>query len=286
MATNLTRKAIPTVNLPSGEAIPVLGQGTWGMGEERRLRGEEILALQLGIDLGMTLIDTAEMYGEGAGEELVGEAIRGRRKEVFLVSKVLPDNATTHGTVEACERSLRRLKTDYLDMYLLHWRGPIPLENTVEAFGRLVRAGKIRYWGVSNFDVADMEELMDISGGSRCQTDQVLYNLTRRGIEYDLIPWCIERDMPIMAYSPIEQGRLLNNSTVRRVAMRHHATPAQVSLAWVLRVEDVNTIPKASTREHVHENHAALNVTLSEEDLAELDAAFPPPTHKAPLEVI
>ena len=286
MTTNVTTKAIPTVNLPAGEPIPVLGLGTWGMGEGKHRRREEILALQLGIDLGMTLIDTAEMYGEGAAEELIGEAIRGRRKEVFIVSKVLPSNATTYGTVEACERSLRRLKTDYLDMYLLHWRGPVPLENTVEAFGRLVHAGKSRYWGVSNFDVADMEELRAIPSGSRCQTDQILYNLMRRGIEYDLLPWCLEHKMPIMAYSPIEQGRLPNHSTVGRLALRHGATPAQVALAWVLRVKDINTIPKASTRKHVQENRAALNITFTEEDLAELDAAFPPPTHKVPLEVI
>jgi len=285
MTAKVTTK-MPMLNLPAGEQIPVLGQGTWGMGEGKHPRPEEILALQLGIDLGMTLIDTAEMYGEGAAEELIGDAIRGRRKEVVLVSKVLPDNATTNGTVQACERSLRRLGTDYLDLYLLHWRESVPLDDTVEGFKRLVRDGKIRYWGVSNFDVADMQELMAIPGGSRCQTDQVLYNLTRRGIEYDLLPWCFERRMPVMAYSPIEQGRLLSDPALRIVASRHEATPAQIALAWVLRVPEVNAIPKASTRTHVQENRAALSIVLTEEDLAELDAAFPPPTHKMPLEVI
>src|SRR6266850_1113017 len=286
MATNTTTGTVPTIQLPAGQPIPVLGQGTWGMGEGKHSQGEEMLAIQLGIDLGLTLIDTAEMYGSGAAEKLIGETIRGRRKEVFLVSKVLPQNATTYGMVEACERSLRRLQTDYLDMYLLHWRGPVPLENTVDAFGRLGRSGKIRYWGVSNFDVADMDELMAVPEGYRCQTDQVLYNLSRRGIEYDLLPWCLQRHLVIMAYSPIEQGRLLKHPALQKVASRHDATPAQVALAWVLRQKNVNTIPKAATRSHVMENYAALKLTLTAEDLGELDRAFPPPTQKVPLEVI
>jgi diketogulonate reductase-like aldo/keto reductase len=286
MATDSTTKAIPTVNLPSGMAIPILGQGTWEMGEGKHPRREEILALQRGIDLGMTLIDTAEMYGNGATEELVGEAIGGRRQNVILVSKVLPGNATKNGTVDACERSLRRLKTDYLDIYLLHWRESVPLKNSVDAFERLVRAGKIRCWGVSNFDLSDMEELMAIPEGSRCQTNQVLYNLTRRGIEHDLLPWCRKFKIPIMAYSPIEQGRLLEHRAVRTVAKRHNATPAQVALTWVLRLKNINTIPKAGTRKHVEDNRAALNVNLTKEDLAELDQAFPAPTRKVSLEVI
>jgi diketogulonate reductase-like aldo/keto reductase len=286
MTTHNKTKAIPTVNLPSGMTIPILGQGTWEMGEGKHPRREEILALQLGIDLGMTLIDTAEMYGNGATEELVGEAISGRRQDVILVSKVLPSNATTRGTVEACERSLRRLKTDYIDIYLLHWRESVPLEKTVDGFEKLVRAGRIRCWGVSNFDVSDMEELMAIPEGSRCQTNQVLYNLTRRGIEHDLLPWCRKRRMPIMAYSPIEQGRLLVDRGLRKVATRHNATPAQVVLAWVLRGKDINTIPKAGTRKHVEENRAALQVNLTKEDLAELDETFPAPKKKTPLDVI
>jgi diketogulonate reductase-like aldo/keto reductase len=283
---NVAAKTIPMIRLPAGEPIPVLGQGTWCMGEGTRPRAEEIHTLQLGIDLGMTLLDTAEMYGDGVAEQLIGEAIRGRRKEIFLVSKVLPSNATTSGTIAACERSLRRLGTDYLDLYLLHWRQHIPLEQTVVGFARLLRAGKIRHWGVSNFDIADMQELMASPEGSRCQTNQVLYNLTRRGIEYDLLPWCREGRMPVMAYSPIEQGRLLENSVLQSVASRHGATPTQVALAWILRMSNVNVIPKASTKKHVLENRAALNVALTKEDLAELDRTFPPPIRKKPLEMI
>jgi len=285
MAKHPTR-AIPTINLPSGEPIPVLGMGTWGMGEQKNRRQQEIKAILTGISLGMTLIDTAEMYGDGATEELIGQALLGRRDEVFLVSKVLPENATTRGTVEACDRSLRRLKTDRIDLYLLHWRGPVSLEKTIDAFEGLAAAGKIRYWGVSNFDVEDMEELVNLREGSKCQTNQVLYNPGRRGIEHDLLPWCIDRRIPVMAYTPIEQGRLLNHSALRKTAARHGVSPAQVALAWVLRNENVITIPKASTREHLVENREAVNVTLTIEDLAELDKAFPPPTRKIPLELI
>src|SRR5712672_4585115 len=219
--------------LPSGEAIPSLGQGTWGMAEDVRRRKEEVAALRLGIDLGMTLIDTAEMDADGGAEVLVGEAIAGRRDELFLVSKVLPENATKRGTVAACEHSLRRLGTDRLDLYLMHWRGNVPLEATLDAFAGLVDAGKIRHWGVSNFDVIDMIELWGLAGGSEVATDQVLYNLTRRGIEYDLMPWCSNRHIPIMAYSPLEQGRLLDHSELKNVAARHNATPAQIALAWL-----------------------------------------------------
>jgi diketogulonate reductase-like aldo/keto reductase len=225
--------------LPSGRPIPVLGQGTWLMGENHRNRGIEIAALRLGLDLGMTLIDTAEMYGEGAAEELIGEAIAGRRAEVFLVSKVYPHNATRQGAIQACERSLRRLRTDHLDCYLLHWRGTVPLIETLEAFQKLRRAGKILDYGVSNFDVDDMEEAFALPGGGEIVTDQVLYNLGHRGIEWDLLPWCQQRGIPIMAYSPIghsgaEKKELLENRTVELIAKRHKASPAQVALAWLL----------------------------------------------------
>jgi diketogulonate reductase-like aldo/keto reductase len=256
------------------------------MAEDARRREDEVAALRLGLDLGMTLIDTAEMYADGAAEELVGEAIAERRDDVFLVSKVLPDHATRRGTIAACEGSLRRLGTNRLDLYLLHWRGPVPLEETLDAFAALVRAGKIRNWGVSNFDVSDLAELVDLPGGEDVQTDQVLYNLTRRGIEYDLLPWCRQRGLPIMAYSPIEQGRLLGHPLLQGVAARHGATPAQVALAWVLRQDSVNAIPKAGTPAHVRENRTALDLHLTEQDLATLDRAFPPPTGPQPLEML
>ena len=278
--------AIRVTKLPSGEAVPVLGQGTWYLGDGLRPRKEEIAALRLGLDLGMTLIDTAEMYGNGAAETLVGEAIAGRRNEVFLVSKVLPGNATTSGTVTACDRSLRRLRTEQLDLYLLHWRGPAALADTLEGFDALIRAGKIRYWGVSNFDVSDLEELRSLPGGRDVATDQVLYNLARRGIEWRLLSWCRELGLPIMAYSPIEQGRLLRNPVLERVAARHGATAAQVALAWVLRHPDVIAIPRAGNPAHVEENRGALDLQLTEHDLAELDRAFPPPSGPQPLEMI
>lgn len=278
--------ALPTVRLPSGDTIPVLGQGTWGMAEDARRRKEEIAALRLGLNLGMTVIDTAEMYADGAAEELVGEALAGRRDEAFLVSKVLPQNATRRGTIAACERSLHRLGVDQLDLYLLHWRGQIPLEETLDAFATLVRTGKIRLWGVSNFAVSDLEELLTLPGGAAVTTDQVLYNLTRRGIEYDLLPWCRTRGLPIMAYSPIEQGRLLDHPALGEVAARHGVTPAQIALAWVLRHAGLTTIPRAGTTAHVRENHAALDVHLTEQDLAQLDRAFPAPTGPRPLEML
>ncbi|WP_431857439.1 aldo/keto reductase [Azospirillum sp.] len=277
---------VPTTTLPSGEAVPVLGQGTWFMGEDDRERGAEADALRLGLDLGLTLIDTAEMYGDGGAEEVVGEAIAGRRDGVFLVNKVLPQNASRRGTVAACERSLRRMGTDRIDLYLLHWRGGHPLAETVAAFEELQAAGKIRRWGVSNLDPRDMEELVRVPGGEACATDQVLYNLTRRGIEFDLQPWCRRRGIPIMAYSPIEQGRMLNHPELRRVAGRHGATPAQVGLAWLLRQEGVIAIPKASSPGHVRENRAALDLRLTEQDLADLDRAFPPPRRAQPLEML
>jgi diketogulonate reductase-like aldo/keto reductase len=272
--------------LPSGEAIPTLGQGTWGTAEDARLRRDEIAALRVGFDLGMTLVDTAEMYADGGAEALVGEAIAGRRDELFLISKVLPENATRPGTVDACEHSLRRLGTDRLDLYLLHWRGNVPLEETLDAFAALVDAGKIRYWGVSNFDVVDMIELRGLIGCANVATDQVLYNLTRRGIEYDLMPWCRDRNIPIMAYSPIEQGRLLDHGELKNLAARHNARPAQVALAWLLRQEGVVAIPKAANVAHVWENHIALTLHLTREDLAALDRAFPAPTEATPLAML
>jgi diketogulonate reductase-like aldo/keto reductase len=274
------------VTLPSGETVPALGQGTWNIGDRQDRRAEEIAALRAGLDLGMTLIDTAEMYGDGNSEELVGEAIAGRRDEVFLVSKVLPSNASRRGTIAACERSLARLQTDRIDLYLLHWRGNVSLKDTLHAFEALQRDGKIRHWGVSNFDVDDMEELTALAGGNAVAANQVLYNLTRRGIEYDLLPWSAAHRIPTMAYSPIEQGRLLRQAALRQVAARHGASPAQVALAWLLRRADVIAIPKAGSVKHVQENAAALEIRLTAEDLAELDRAWPPPKSKRSLEMI
>lgn len=274
------------MRLPSGDPVPVLGLGTWHMAEDVGRRDDELSALRLGLDLGLALIDTAEMYGDGDAEELVGEAIHGRRDEVFLVSKVLPSNAGADATVRACEGSLRRLGTDRLDLYLLHWRGATPLDETLDGFATLVGQGKIRHWGVSNFDRDDLDELEGLAGGDAVATDQVLYNLSRRGIEWDLLPWCQDRGLPIMAYSPIEQGRLLDQPSLRAVAARHDATPAQVALAWVLCHDRVVTVPKAGTPDHVRENCGALEVQLTDEDLGELDAAFPPPSGAQPLEML
>lgn len=272
--------------LHSGVSIPVLGQGTWYMGDEPSRREEEIATLRLGIDLGMNVIDTAEMYGDGASEKLVGEAIAGRRDEVFLVSKVLPSNASRSGTIAACERSLKRLGTDRIDLYLLHWRGRAPFAETIAAFEALQDAGKIRHWGVSNMDVDDMSEIARASGGDAISTNQVLYNLTRRGIEYDLLPQAQARGLPLMAYSPIEQGRLTEYPEIEDIADKHGVTPAQIALAWVLRQQGVIAIPKASTLSHVQENRAALDLKLTAEDLAALDEVFPPPTGPESLEML
>lgn len=266
--------------------VPVLGQGTWGMGETPASRKNEIDALRAGLDIGMRVIDTAEMYGDGAAEELVGKAILGRRSEAFLTTKVLPGNATRRGTIAACDRSLRRLGTDHIDLYLLHWRGATPLAETLDAFEALVSAGKIRAWGVSNFDVADMEELVGLPGGTAVAANQVLYNLTRRGIEYDLLPWCEQRNIPVMAYSPLEQGRLLADPELQRIAAAHTATPAQVALAWVLRRDRMIAIPKAGTAGRVRQNRLAPDLALTQDDFAALDRAFPPPSRKRPLEMI
>jgi diketogulonate reductase-like aldo/keto reductase len=281
----MTATAVRSVSLPSGEQIPALGMGTWHLGEDPLLRETELVALRTGLDLGMTLIDTAEMYGDGVTEDLVGEAIAGRRDEVFLVSKVVPQHATREGTVAACRASLHRLRTDHLDLYLLHWRGRVPVAETLAGFADLMAAGAIRYWGVSNFDVDEMAELTGLPGGAAVQTDQVLYNLMRRGIEYDLLPWCLDNGIPIMAYSPVEQGLLLGHPAVRGVADRHGVSAAQVALAWVLRQDGVVAIPKAGTPKHVYEDRAALELRLTPADLVELDAAFPPPTRKVPLEL-
>lgn len=282
---------VRTVPLPSGERLPVLGQGTWSWAQDPAHRADEKRSLLLGLDLGLTLVDTAEMYGQGAAEELVGETLAARRDEAFLVSKVLPYNAGRADTVSACERSLKRLRTDRIDLYLLHWRGSVPLQETVAAFDDLLRAGKIRHWGVSNFDPADLEELAGVPGGAAIGTNQVLYNLTRRGIEYDLLPRCQERGIPVMAYSPVEQGRLLTapapaGPALDAVARRHEASPAQVALAWVLRREGVVAIPRAGRPEHVRENHAALALTLTDDDLTTLDEAFPPVRGPVPLEML
>ena len=275
-----------TVTLPSGERVPAFGMGTWMMGQDKAARAEEIATLRLGLDLGTSLIDTAEMYGEGRAEELIGEAIAGRRDEVFLVSKVYPHNASRQGAVQACERSLRRLKTDRIDLYLLHWRGNVPLAETMEAFMTLQQSGKIRHYGVSNLDLADMQELWAVQGGNATATNQVLYNLTRRGIEWDLLPHLRERGIPVMAYSPIEQAKLLSNRKLAEFAKRSGMTPAKAALAWLLASDDIIVIPKTSHRERLRENVAALDIQLTTAQLAELDQLFPPPKGPRPLEML
>ncbi|MFG3120469.1 aldo/keto reductase [Streptomyces sp. NPDC048201] len=274
-----------TITLPSGEEVAALGQGTWYLGEEPARRAQEIAALRLGVDLGMTVVDTAEMYGDGAAEELVGEALRGRRKEVFLVSKVLPGHADRKGTVAACEGSLRRLRTEQLDLYLLHWRGRWPLEETLAGFTDLMEAGKIRHWGVSNLDAAEMVTLTALPGGDAVTVDQVLYNLSRRGIEWDLLPWCREAGVTVMAYSPVEQGRLLKVDALGAVARALGATPTQVALAWVL-AQGVAAIPRSGSPDHVRENRGAMDLQLPAEALDALDEAFPPPSGPTPLEML
>jgi diketogulonate reductase-like aldo/keto reductase len=273
-----------TVRLPDGTEVPALGQGTWHMGESRRSAAAEVAALKLGIELGMMLIDTAEMYGNGGAEEIVGKAIAGQRDKVFIVSKVYPHNASRAGVPAACERSLKRLGTEWIDLYLLHWRSSHPLCETVEAFAALRQAGKIRYWGVSNFDTDDMRELAGLPSGEACATNQVLYNVERRGIEYDLLPWCRAHHMPVMAYSPVAQaGPLLRSPALTAVAGRHKASPAQIMIAWTLRQGGVISIPKASEPAHVRENAAAGQLVLDEADLREIDARHPPPQRKQSL---
>jgi diketogulonate reductase-like aldo/keto reductase len=274
------------LKLRSGQEMPVLGQGTWGFGDSKAGYAKAEAALRLGLDLGVTLIDTAEMYGEGGAEEIVGQAIKGQRDKAFIVSKVYPHNASRRGAIAACERSLKRLGTDRIDVYLLHWRGSVPLAETIAAFEQLQRDGKVVSYGVSNFDADDMAELEQVPGGAAVTTNQVLYNLTRRGVEWDLLPWCRKHAVPVMAYSPIEQARMLDKPALTQLAARRGVTPAQLALAWLLHQENVVVIPKAGSPEHVRENAASLDIELSAELLGDLDRAFPAPAGKKPLAML
>ncbi|MHA0337345.1 aldo/keto reductase [Sphingomonas aquatilis] len=273
------------VTLPGGEVVPSMGQGTWKMGERAERRSDEIAALRAGVELGMTFVDTAEMYGDGAAETLICEALGSLRDQLFLVSKAYPQNASRFRLAGACEASLKRLGTDRLDLYLLHWRGSVPLAETIEAMEALKSAGKIRHWGVSNLDTDDMDELV-AAGGNGCVTDQILYNLVRRGPELDLLPWLAQHEVPVMAYSPVEQGRLTSHPALDKVAAQIGGTAAQVALAWTLRHDGLIAIPKASSIAHVRENRAAADIVLSDADLATLDAAFPRPSARRPLEML
>ncbi|WP_322907313.1 aldo/keto reductase [Paenibacillus campi] len=280
-----------TVTLLDGTVLPAIGQGTWNMGDDHSRRAAEIAALQAGIEQGMTLIDTAEMYGEGRSEELVGAAIRGRRDDVFLVSKVYPHNAGGERLVNSCEQSLKRLGTEQIDLYLLHWRGRIPLQETVEGMQRLVADGKIRRWGVSNLDVHDMDELLRIHGAEQCAVNQVLYHLGSRGIEYDLLPWQQQQHMPVMAYSPLAQAgslrrELIEHPVVQQIADEQQAEPFQIMLSWCIRSGSVIAIPKASSIDHARSNAQAAAIRLNEQQLQRLDQAFPPPQHKVPLDIV
>ncbi|WP_240376791.1 aldo/keto reductase [Bacillus piscicola] len=280
-----------TVRLPDGKHVPQLGQGTWHMGENPHTRTQEVKALQLGIERGMTLIDTAEMYADGEAERVTGEAIQGRRDDIFLVSKVYPFNAGLSTIEQACENSLKRLQTDYLDLYLLHWRGGVPLSETIEGMEKLQAAGKIKRWGVSNLDRDDMEELWKASGSEGCAVNQVLYHLGSRGIEYDLLPWQEEHSIPIMAYCPLAQGgklrsQLINDPTIAEIAEEHQATSLQIALAWTMRQHNVISIPKAVQEQHVIDNAEAAAITLTKDELSKLDRAFPPPQRKLPLDIV
>ncbi|AJY77685.1 hypothetical protein VN24_12170 [Paenibacillus beijingensis] len=279
------------VRLPDGTSLPCIGQGTWQMGDDPSARKEEIRALRFGVELGMKVIDTAEMYGDGRAETLVGEAIRGVRDEVFLVSKVLPHNAGGSRLARSCEQSLKRLGTDVVDLYLLHWRGSVPLSDTVEGMEKLVQAGKIRRWGVSNLDTDDMEELFKLAKGTHCATNQVLYHLGSRGIEFDLLPWMRERSMPVMAYCPLAQAGSLrrgmtDHPVVKEIAADHNASALQLLLAWCVRGGNVLAIPKASTTDHVLDNAKAGMIELSPEELARLNDIFPAPTEQVPLDIV
>ena len=271
------------VALRNGTRVPALGLGTWKMGEDVRQRAQEVRALQTGMDLGATLIDTAEMYGSGRAEEVVAAAVKGRRDSVYLVSKVLPQNASRAGTVKACEASLKRLKTDRLDLYLLHWRGQVPFAETMAGFDDLMQAGKIRGFGVSNLDLKELTEWLAVSRADKTLANQVQYSVDQRGIDFDLLPWCLDRRIALMAYCPLSQGRVPETPVIKRVAERHRATPAQIMLAWVLRHEHVIAIPKSSRPERVRENVKAADIVLSAEDLMELDREFPPPRKPQPL---
>ncbi|QDI91673.1 aldo/keto reductase [Salicibibacter halophilus] len=282
-----------TVALPDGTSLPRIGQGTWKMGEYPEKKKEEIKALQFGLDLGMSVIDTAEMYGDGQSEQIVGEAVKNRRDEAFLISKVYPHNANLSNIHKACEKSLQRLKTDYLDMYLLHWRGLSDgsLQETVEGLEKLRKEGKILRWGVSNFDTSDMKELMGIENGSNCSINQVLYHLGSRGIDFDLLPWHREQQLPMMAYSPLGQGgslisQLMNNLDIKEIAEKHQAKPLQIALAWTIRTKEILAIPKGTSQNHVMENAEAATIELSEDDLQKLDKVFPKPDRKMPLDII
>ncbi len=276
-----------TVQLADGECVPALGQGTWGMGESKSAHADEVAALRLGIDLGMTLVDTAEIYGDGGSEKVVTDAIEGQRDRVFVVTKVSPGNASRTGLPKACERSLKRLRIDTIDLYLLHWPSKTPLAETVKAFEQLRSAGKIRRWGVSNFDVEDMKELLAIENGSACAANQVLYHVGERAIESDLLPWSQKNKIPIMAYSPVGRGRrLLNNATLKKIAERRDATPAQIAIAWVLRQPGVVAIPKASNKTHVRDNAQSVDIQLADQDFADIDREFPPPRSKQPLPML
>jgi len=282
----VANSAIPTTALRSGRSMPTFGLGTWRMGESGKRRADEVAALRHGIERGVTLIDTAEMYGDGEAERIVADAVGKRRDQMFIVSKVLPSNASKRQTIAACEASLKRLKSDRIDLCLLHWRGSVPLEETIEAFSELAEAGKIIDWGVSNFDISDMGELWKMPDGDCAVTNQVVYNLTRRGIEFDLMPWCRQHRVPLMAYSPIEQGRLLGHKALAEIGKRHNATPAQVALAWLMRHDDIIVIPKAGSPAHVDEDLGALDLLLTHDDFVALDRAFPPPRSAKPLDML
>ncbi|MCY0094364.1 aldo/keto reductase [Hoeflea ulvae] len=279
-------QALPTATFSDGQAVPALGLGTWHMGERRSERAAEVRALQAGIECGMTLVDTAEMYANGGAEDVTGEAISGRRDDVFLVSKVLPTNASRHGTIAACEVSLKRLGTDHIDLYLLHWPGRHPLRDTVEAFEELRASGKIARWGVSNFDTLAMRQLSALPQGANCAANQVLYNLDTRGIEFDLLPWMTDNAMPLMAYSPLDEGRLLRNPDLGRMAGQMGVSPAQLALAFLLGRDNVIAIPKSSSPERVADNRASAAIELTEAQTAELDRLFPPPRSRQPLQMI
>ncbi|MEQ8665772.1 MAG: aldo/keto reductase [Rhodospirillales bacterium] len=274
-----------SVNLPSGEAVPVLGLGTWRMGESAAAFKKEAVAVRHAYDRGIRLFDTAEMYGEGGAEKVLAAGLEGVRDDCFIVSKVYPHNASYDDAVAACERSLRRLGTDRIDLYLLHWPGRVPYPETIRAFEALQSAGKIRHYGVSNLDIDDLEEWF-AAGGTACATDQVIYNPTRRGVEFDLLPWCRSRSMPVMAYSPLEQGRLGGDDVLRRIGERHGVSALQVSLAWVLRDPNIIAIPKSADPGRIDANIAALDIRLGDEDIAKIDAAFPPPVRKQSLEML
>ena len=275
-----------TVTFPNGSIVPALGQGTWGMGEGLSPADIEADSLRAGLDLGLKLIDTAEMYGNGGSERVVGKALAGRRDDAFVVSKVLPSHASRKGTIEACERSLKNLKIEKIDLYLLHWQSSVPLSETVEALEKLVTQGKIGAWGVSNFDTALMQNLAQIAPKGHIATNQILYNLSRRGPEFDLIPWCEDHNIPVMAYAPIEQGRIMKNHDLLDLAGKLNVAPSVLALAWVIRNRLMIAIPKTSSIKHLRENTKALDLTLDHDVLQRLDKIFLPPIRKQPLEVI